>query len=339
MKKHLLRFLGLLIIAASLAVGFFWKDYEVFTLRHLVVNEQNKVFVVKPGSSVQRIANELFEQGIIIRPHYFAWAARWQNKAHRIQSGEYLLSNKMTALDLLDDMAEGKVMQHGLTVVEGWTFAQLRQALAQHPAIKHTLEGKSAAEVMSLLGHPGQHPEGRFYPDTYYFPRGLSDIDFLKRAYEVMDQQLNTYWEGRAAGLPYKTPYEALIMASIIEKETAVPAERPAIAGVFVRRLQKRMRLQTDPTVIYGLGEGYDGNLRRNDLTTDTPYNTYTRFGLPPTPIALPGGESIKAALHPDASDAVYFVARGDGTHAFSATLEQHNQAVVKYQLKGNKPR
>ncbi len=338
MKNHLIRVLGLLIIAASLFVGFLWKDYEVFTLRHLVVSEQNKVFVVKPGSSVQRIANELFEQGIIIRPRYLSWTARWQSKAHRIQSGEYLLSDKMTALDLIDDMVEGKVMQHALTIVEGWSFAQLRQALAQHPAIKHSIDGKSPSELMALLGYPEQHPEGRFYPDTYYFPRDISDVDFLKRAYAVMEQQLSTYWEGRAAGLPYKTPYEALIMASIIEKETAVPAERPAIAGVFVRRLQQRMRLQTDPTVIYGLGEGFDGNLRRNDLKTDTPYNTYTRYGLPPTPIALPGGDAIKAALHPDASDAVYFVARGDGTHVFSATLEQHNQAVVKYQLKGGKP-
>ena len=190
---------------------------------------------------------------------------------------------------------------------------------------------------MERLGHAGEHPEGRFLPDTYHFPKNLTDVAFLKRAYDAMTQTLAREWEGRAVGLPLKTPYEALILASIVEKETGLASERQAIAGVFVRRLNKGMRLQTDPTVIYGMGDRYKGNIRKSDLQEDTPYNTYRRFGLPPTPIAMPGRDAIHATLHPDDSKNIYFVSRGDGSHHFSATLEEHNNAVIKYQLKGRK--
>ncbi len=240
----------------------------------------------------------------------------------------------MTALQLLQQMVDGEVIQHTLTLVEGWSFKQVMVALRAHHAIRATLQGLTAAEIMSRLGYAGQHPEGRFFPDTYHFPKATSDIEFLRRAYSAMAERLEQEWVAREPDLPLKSAYEALILASIIEKESAVSAERAEIAGVFIRRLNKGMRLQTDPTVIYGMGEAYDGNIRRRDLRHDTPYNTYTRKGLPPTPIAMPGGEAIHAALHPASAESLYFVARGDGTHYFSATLEEHNRAVRKYQLK-----
>ena len=219
-------------------------------------------------------------------------------------------------------------------MVEGWTFQQLRQALSEHPKIAHTLGALSDAEIMARLGRPGEHPEGRFFPDTYHFPIGTSDEAFLRRALAAMDQRLNHVWSQRRSDLPFNDPYQALILASIIEKETRLPAERPTIAGVLARRLRKGMPLQTDPTVIYGLGQAFSGNLRRQDLLADTPYNTYTRKGLPPTPIALPGEGALAAAVNPTSGDALYFVATGEGGHAFSATLEEHNRAVRRYQLK-----
>jgi UPF0755 protein len=234
-------------------------------------------------------------------------------------------------------MISGKVRQYALTLVEGWNFRQVMDAVQSHPSLAHTLQGLENAAIMAQLGHPDEHPEGRFLPDTYHFPKGLSDVAFLQRAYDAMAQTLAQEWEGRAVGLPLQTPYEALILASIVEKETGLASERQAIAGVFVRRLEKRMRLQTDPTVIYGMGERYDGNIRKQDLLEDTPYNTYRRLGLPPTPIAMPGRDAIHATLHPDDSQNIYFVSRGDGSHHFSATLEEHNNAVIKYQLKGRK--
>jgi UPF0755 protein len=207
-------------------------------------------------------------------------------------------------------------------------------AVTRHQALRNTLAGQSAEQVMTQLGHPGQHPEGRFYPDTYHFPRGEKDVDFLKRAYRRMERFLAREWEQRADNLPLDSPYEALILASIVERETALPEERPKIAGVFIRRLQKNMLLQTDPTVIYGMGEHYDGNIRRRDLEADTPYNTYLHPGLTPTPIAMPSGAAIRAVLHPEDGRELYFVATGDGGHHFSATLKEHNRAVRKYQLK-----
>ncbi len=233
---------------------------------------------------------------------------------------------------MLDRIVAGRVIQYPLTIVEGWTFRQLRQALAAHPQLTQTLAGLSDAEIMARLGRPGAHPEGWFLPDTYHFPKGFTDEAFLRRALTAMEQRLTQVWERRAPDTPLNDPYQALVLASIIEKETGVAAERAEIAGVFARRLRLGMRLQTDPTVIYGLGEAFDGNLRRRDLEADTPYNTYTRPGLPPTPIALPGLAALEAAAQPAAGDALYFVADGQGGHVFSRTLEEHHRAVRRYQ-------
>jgi len=222
-----------------------------------------------------------------------------------------------------------------LVLVEGWNFEQVRRALAGAPKLAQTLQGLPDEEVMRRLGYPGLHPEGRFFPDTYYYSAGHTDLALLQRAFERMRARLEQEWERRAPDLPYRTIDEALIMASIVEKETGRPEERTLIAGVFVNRLRRGMRLQTDPTVIYGLGAAYDGNIRARDLRRDNPYNTYTRAGLPPTPIAMTGGEALAAAMRPAATDALYFVSRGDGSHVFSATLKEHNAAVIKYQLKG----
>jgi UPF0755 protein len=239
----------------------------------------------------------------------------------------------MNASDLIDTLVEGRVVLHAATIVEGWTFHQLRRALASHPSLVQTLGDADDDEVMARLGRPGEHPEGRFFPETYRFPRGTTDVAFLERAMRTMDRRLRDAWERRDGGLPYANEYELLVMASLIEREARIKAERPIIAGVFVRRLQLNMRLQTDPTVMYGLGPDFRGRLRTVHLRTDTPYNTYTRHGLPPTPIAMPGWSSLEAAIHPADGDALFFVSRGDGSHHFSATLEEHNRAVARYIL------
>jgi UPF0755 protein len=239
----------------------------------------------------------------------------------------------MSAIDILERMQKGEVKLYSFTIVEGWTFRQLLEELGKNTNLQHTLGGANAGRVvMAALDQEEMHPEGRFLPDTYLFAKGTTDIEFLRRAHTALQNRLQLEWEGRAAGLPLRTPYEALILASIIEKETAVPAERSLIAAVFINRLNKRMRLQTDPTVIYGIGEGFDGNIRFRDLRQDTPYNTYTRAGLPPTPIALPGADAIHAALHPAVSPALYFVAKGDGSHIFSDNLTAHEAAVDQFQ-------
>jgi UPF0755 protein len=239
----------------------------------------------------------------------------------------------MTPESLLRKLAGGEVIQHAITLIEGQTFREMLALIAANDKIVHTLDGASAGEIMARLGHEGENPEGRFLPDTYHFPQGTTDLAFLQRAYNAMERLLAGEWAARARGLPLNTPYEALTLASIVEKETGLAEERPAIAGVFIRRLLKGMRLQTDPTVIYGLGERFDGDLRAGDLRTDTPYNTYTREGLPPTPIAMPGAASIHAVLHPDKGDTLYFVANGNGGHYFSRTLKEHESAVQKFQL------
>jgi UPF0755 protein len=264
---------------------------------------------------------------------YLRWHAIVAGKSEAIKAGEYLLEPGVTPRQLLEQVVNGAVLQHSLTVVEGWTFAQLLEALRRQEAIDHTLGGADPDEIMTRLGHPGEHPEGRFMPDTYRFPRSTTDVAFLRRAYDEMTARLDEEWRRRDPDLPYRSPYEALIMASIIEKETALPEERPEIAGVFVRRLIRHMRLQTDPSVIYGLGLRFDGNLTRKDLAADSLYNTYMHAGLPPTPIALPGAASLRAALHPAAGDSLFFVSRGDGSHVFSATLEAHNKAVRRFQI------
>ena len=324
---------AILLFIACLAIVWLAFDVYQFKRKPITLNEAH-LFVVEPGVSLGKVAYQLQTQGLIEYPRYLIMLGRWYGQASRIKAGEYVLKPGLTPIELLDKFVSGNVAQYALTVVEGWTFKEMLQAIHRHNKLRHTLKDKNADEIMAQLGQMGEHPEGRFMPETYHFPAGTTDLDFLKRAYGEMENYLQSAWQKREQGLPYKTPYDALIMASIIEKETAVPAERPEIAGVFVRRLQKNMRLQTDPTVIYGMGERFDGNIRRKDLRQDTPYNTYTRHGLTPTPIALPSAEAIDAALHPAKGESLYFVAKGDGSHYFSATLAEHTDAVRKYQLK-----
>lgn len=337
MRVILFKLLGMLILAGSLVVGWFWLDYRSFASTSLNLPADGMEYVVTPGSGLAAIARDLERRDILSSARYLVWMGRLSGSSARIQAGTYRLEPGTTPEGLLRQMVEGKVAQYALTLVEGWNFRQVLDAIRENPRIKQTLVGLSEPEIMARLGYPEVHPEGRFYPDTYRFPDGLTDVAFLQRAYRVMEERLAAEWEGRAPGLPYQSAYEGLIMASIVEKETGLASERPAIAGVFVRRLQKGMRLQTDPTVIYGLGVDFDGNLRRRDLENPTPYNTYRIRGLPPTPIAMPGGDALHSAFHPAPGNELYFVARGDGSHHFSATLEEHNAAVVKYQLKGRR--
>lgn len=330
---------GLVALVLSVAAGVAAVDFFRFLHSPLRSGEEAGeavVFRIEPGTPVRRIAEELAERGLMDRPLYFRVAARVSGDARRIQAGEYAIDPGTTPYRLLAKFVRGDVRTYALTVIEGWTFAEMLAAVRGHQALEHTLAGQSPKQVMATLGHPDQHPEGRFYPDTYSFPRGLEDRELLQRAYRRMQSVLAEEWADRGDELPLDSAYEALILASIIERETAVPDERDRIAGVFVERLEQGMRLQTDPTVIYGMGDAFDGNLRRRDLRSDTPYNTYTRAGLPPTPIALPSRASIHAALHPDRRGELYFVSTGEGEHVFSKTYEAHRQAVEKYQLGGD---
>lgn len=330
------RILGILIFSVSLLLAWLMMDFRSFAENPLQLPDEGVLYTLTPGSSVGVLAADLNRMKVLDKPLYMRLLARWEGQAAKLQAGEYRIAKGTSPTALLDQIANGRVTSYTLTLVEGWTFRQVIAAISEHEALKHTLEGLPDDEIMRRLGHEGQHPEGRFFPDTYHFPRGTTDTAFLQRAYNAMDRFLTAEWPGRDGGLPLDTPYEALILASIIERETAVPAERPLIAGVFVRRLQKHMKLQTDPTVIYGMGESFDGNIRRADLKADTPYNTYIHRGLTPTPICMPSGDAILAALHPEPGDSLYFVAKGDGSHHFSASLEAHNRAVQKYQLKRN---
>jgi len=324
-----------LILAGSLVLGGLWIDYRTFQETPLALPQGGLVYRLPSGGNAASLGRDLAIRGVLRSPRYL-WLLAWERAAAtHLQAGEYHIPLGATPKQLLDLLTSGRVIQHPITLVEGWTFAQTRQALATVEWIHHTLEGISSTEIMARLGRSGIPPEGRFLPDTYRFPRGTTDLDILGRALQAMDRFLATAWAGRAPEIPLETLDQALTLASIVEKETALATERPQIAGVFMRRLRLGMRLQTDPTVIYGLGETFDGNLRRVDLQRDNPYNTYVHRGLPPTPIALPGRAAIRATLHPAVSDALYFVARGDGGHSFSATLEAHNQAVRRYQLNG----
>lgn len=326
----LYRLSGWLVLLSSLLGGWLWMDYQQAVYAPLPL-AQVGYFEIAKGEGVQRIAERLQAEGIIRSPLWFIWAARWRGVAGRLKYGEYEIRPGMTGEALLALLVSGKVRQHAVTLVEGRSFQQYRDVLAAHPALRH--DGIDAAALMAALGAPGVAPEGYFYPDTYVFSKGTSETAVLRQAYGRMQAVLQEEWSRRAEGLPLANTYEALILASIVEKETALPAERGQIAGVFVRRLQANMRLQTDPSVIYGLGEHFDGNIHRRDLENDTPYNTYTRPGLPPTPIAMPGREAIHAALHPQPGNSLYFVAKGDGSHVFSDSLEAHQRAVVQYQL------
>jgi len=321
----------LLLVATASASGV-WHQYQSFLRSPLSVDQAGMVLTVKRGSSMSTVVNDLEKRGVT----QYGWRWRLLNKLHpvTIQAGEYMLEAGTTPADLLLLLVSGKVLSYRFTIVEGWTVKQLLAALGNDPVLEHAVfksEGLGSRD-----GLPAGHNEGWFLPETYVFIRGDSDLKILQRAYGDMQEGLLQTWKGRDVALPYETAYEMLIMASIIEKETSMNSERAAIAGVFVRRLQKKWRLETDPTVIYGLGDSYDGNIRRRDLDADTPYNTYTRHGLPPTPIALPGLASLQAAAHPEAGDAMFFVADGQGGHTFSATLEAHNKAVRKMLKRGS---
>lgn len=336
MLKALFWAINLFFILLTLAAVGIVIEYRSFVATPVALGVDGLTYDVTPGASVRQIAQDLEWRGAIENWFYLAALARWQGKSQHIKAGEYHFASGIKPIELLDKMVAGEVVMHSFTIIEGWSVKQLLEAVRSNSMLKRTLQEPDS--LMTMLGAPDQHSEGRFYPDTYHFSKGTSDIDFLRRAYQAMTTRLDLEWQKRDTGLPLQTPEEALILASIVEKETAVPSERPAIAGVFLRRLQQGMRLQTDPTIIYGLGDAYDGDIRRADLKLDTPYNTYLHAGLTPTPIALPSGAAIHAVLHPDAGDSLYFVARGDGSHEFSATLEEHNAAVRKYQLKGRSP-
>jgi UPF0755 protein len=336
MIKVIKRLIAWGLLGFVLVVGVL--TYQLLDFQYGAANLQEpRVFLIKPGSNIKIIAQDLTMQKIIEDPWLFILLAKLKGVETRVRAGEYQLESGQTPDDLIEVFVSGSSIQYSFTVIEGWSFRQMLDALADDPVIEHRLRDKTNEEIMSLIGYPDQHPEGMFFPDTYRFPKGTSDIDFLRRAYQVMQQHLEREWSQRDSDLPLKSSYEALILASIIEKETGAGFERPLIAGVFTERLKRNMRLQTDPTVIYGLGESFDGDIRFRDLKKDTPYNTYRRAGLTPTPIALPGLDSIRAALHPAETKALYFVSKGDGTHHFSETLEEHNAAVNRYQLKGRK--
>lgn len=319
--------------AVVLALG--WRQFTHFSDAPLSVTASGESLEVARGSAFKQIVAQLRQRGLSNgSPIFWRILAEQMRVADKLHAGEYALPAGITPRVLLSNMAAGHVLQHNFTIVDGWTFAELRTALDSAKALEHLTAGLDNAALMQRLGAPGEMPEGRFLPETYAFVKGDSDIDVLKRAHADMRKTLDAAWAARDKSLPLATPYEALILASIVERETGRADERRRIAGVFVRRLENHMLLQTDPSVIYGMGASYAGNIRRSDLTTDTPYNTYTRPGLPPTPIALPGKPAIEAALHPASGEDLYFVARGDGSHVFASTLAEHNRNVACFQLK-----
>ena len=332
--KHRFRWVLWLIGLPLLAFAVWLYSYVYSDIQ---ISQAPLQFNLKQGSSLRSVARQMQAAGVLDSPWQFELLARISGDESRIQAGNYELSGSITPLALLKKITSGDQRQDQITFVEGWTVAQMRAALDAHPALKHDTHGLAEAEIVARLGISYSSAEGLFFPDTYYFAHGSSDITVLQRAYRTMQSQLETLWKGRAEGLPLENSYQALTLASIVEKETGQTAERPMIAAVFVNRLKLGMMLQTDPTVIYGLGPRFDGNLRKIDLLTDGPYNTYTRTGLPPTPIALPGLGALTAALNPAPGNALYFVSRGDGTSYFSSTLAEHERAVTKYQRRGNK--
>ena len=320
--------LYVLVLVILVRLVVFWFNLQ----QPLALDPAETSLMVEPGQSLSRVASRLEENNMIRSAFDLRVYARLRGLADQIQAGEYHLTADLTVLDLLDKMVRGDVVVHQVRLPEGWTLDRALALLQSHERIEVKLPDRDYAAISAALSLEG-HPEGLFFPDTYQFTAGTSDIEILRRAYARMQLVLAEEWSRRAIGLPFETDYEALIMASIVEKETGLASERSTIAGVFSRRLQSGMRLQADPTVIYGLGASFDGDLRRADLRSPTPYNTYTTNGLPPTPIALPGRAAIAASLNPAPGDALYFVARGDGSHVFSASLEEHNEAVRHYQI------
>lgn len=336
MKRFLLNCFLTLILLAAWAAGVFYLQYQK-ALNAPLVAEGDGIITVKRGDTLASLNRELVQRGVIHSDWVLPVYARLNPQAANIKAGDYRIDASASLPSLMNDITNGKVVVYNITVVEGKTFKDLRASLVQTAGIEHTLNDKTDAQIATLLGIDGS-PEGWFMPETYQFHRGSSDLELLKRMYGEMQRTLEQEWPNRADGLPLANPYQALILASIIEKETGVASERPQIAGVFVRRLQKDMLLQTDPSVIYGAAD-YHGDLTRKHLQTDTPYNTYINKGLPPTPIALPGKASVQAALHPADGDSLYFVADGKGGHTFSATYEEHQQAVARYLKQQQQPK
>ena len=335
-RRLLILMLTLLVALISSAVAMFDHASRV-AMRTPTAIKQPLLFSVPAGADLGQVAGRLASAGLVSKRAYFEWRVRWAGLAAALQAGTYEVLPQETPTDVLAKLVTGRTKTFAITFVEGTRFADLRQVLDAHAYVVHSLTERSDAEVMAALGLAGQAAEGWFFPSTYHFKADTTDLALLQRAHARMQELLNDKWQRRSAQLPYNSAYEALIMASIVEKETARAEERPAIAGVFVRRLQNGMKLQTDPTVIYGMGDTYKGNIRRADLNRDTPYNTYTRKGLPPTPIALPGAGALEAALAPAPGTALYFVARGDGSHQFSTSLAEHDDAVRRFQLRGNR--
>ncbi len=332
MKKRILGFLLLALVVAGAAAG--WYAWRLYT-QPLPIAGASHAFDVRTGSSLSAVARELGNAGVLPQPLALVALARYRGADRAIKAGSYEIESGITLPQLLAKLTQGDVTQTSVVIVEGTTFADVKRLLRANASVKNTLLDLPDDEIMARLGAPGVAPEGRFFPDTYFFAAGATDAAILARAKQALDRRLAAAWEQRASGLPFKSPDEALIVASIVEKETGKPVDRPLIASVFVNRLRKGMRLQSDPTTIYGMGSRFDGDLRRRDLETDTPFNTYTRDGLPPTPIALPSQAALDATLNPPASEYLYFVARGDGGSHFSASLIEHNRAVSRFQKGG----
>jgi UPF0755 protein len=323
------KIIGLCVLLALAGGGYFM----YWSKQPIIPDEAEAIaFTIAPGSGAHAAGQQIAEAGVPIQPLLFNVLARVTNKSSKLKAGSYELKPGATPLRLIDQLARGEFAQEQLTIIEGWTFRQMRAAIAAHQGLKHDTAALSDAEVLSAIASEYKQAEGLFFPDTYLFAKGASDLQIFKQAHAMMLTRLAEAWARRDPALPYRNPYEALTMASIVEKETGQKSERGMIAGVFVNRLKLGMLLQTDPTVIYGMGSKYDGKIRKKDLETDTPYNTYTRAGLPPTPIALPGLQSLSAALSPAKTAALYFVSRGNGTSQFSDNLNDHNRAVNQYQ-------
>jgi UPF0755 protein len=333
MKRFLWTILVAAVLVGALAAGGIvlkgrsWLQAPIASLR------EPTIFAVQRGATLRSVAAELQAKGLLEHPRIWVAWARLTDRSRELKAGEYELAPGTTPRQLLELFNAGRAFLHSITFIEGSTFTEIRAALAANEAVDNKFAARTSDEVMAALGKPGLHPEGQFFPDTYRFARGTTDLELLAIAQRRMSDELAAAWEAKAADLPLASAYEALILASIVEKETGLDKERPLIAGVFIERLRRGMRLQTDPAVIYGMQEAYDGNIRRADLQRDTPYNTYTRPGLPPTPIAMPGTDSLRAAVRPEVSGAIFFVAtgEGDGSHYFSTTLAEHEAAVKRY--------
>lgn len=335
-----LKWLFILTLLAGSAVAFLaYKEYQSFIDTAVAVELDNRIFTVEKGSSFSKVAKQLETKKLVKSANLFKILAKSRKQESKLKTGEYELPETVRPVELLDILTSGRSLQYKQVIIEGKSYKQLVESIKKNPNLQQTLSDDDYASIMEKLGSDFSKPEGMFFPDTYNFPRNTTDMQFLQRSYDDMQNFIQKAWDNREPHPNIKTPYEALILASIVEKETGHEAERPMIARVFLNRLEKDMMLQTDPTVIYGMGDNYKGNIRKKDLRSDNPFNTYTRYGLPPTPIATPGREAINAVMHPPEGDALYFVAKGDGTSYFSKTYAEHRKAVIKYLLNGNSSR